>query len=466
MLKIIDKLRELLSQELWIKFFNTINGRLMLKLIMFKSVIFVLMLGILFGYIGSSEMKVKFNMNEDLDYSQKLTETILSKVDSYFKQLIILAYLSEKSATNFTYKPISQNNFTISNDTFTDKYIIQHKLNQNNISLYRSLYKAIDQMDQEGWFQTIKLAQIDKYIFEMMFNYDDMYVFFHQYYLINKLNKIIHYFPVIESMNESYLYLEQKQQILYSNETIIFSYPTSYGIVLGIGYTKVIGQILSKLGSSFFIKIFKIDNSFYVSNDQNMDNQCECQMNRILNISFNCDLPKGGNGYYSSNTCNSLYVTDISTDSQIQIYLVIYKQRINYSIQTLDLFDLAWPYYLIMILILFINILIIINRINLFTRDITNPIKQVTYKIDKIINNIFQIRIINKIQADDILIKEDTEVQILLHEFSRLFEQLRNNNTFKIQTFEKKEKKDILPKQNDKSIEQIKTLVNKFRESL
>ncbi|CAD8127061.1 unnamed protein product [Paramecium sonneborni] len=466
MLKIVDKLRELVSQELWIKFFNSINGRLMVKLIMLKSIVFVLMLAILFGYIGSSEIKVKFSMNEDLDYSQKLTETILTKVDSYYKQLKLLAYLSEKQTTSFIYNPISSNNFTISNDTFTEKYIIQHKLNQNNISLYRSLYKAIDSMDQEGWLQTLKLAQIDKYIFEMMFNYDDMYVFFHQFYLINQLNKIIHYFPVIQSMNESYLNLEQKQQILYSNETVIFSYPTNYGIVLGVGYTKMVGEILSKLGSSFFIQIFKSDKSFYISNDQIMNDQCECQMKRILNISFDCDLPNGGNGYYFSNSCNSLYVRDISTNNQIQIYLVIYKQRINDQDQTLDLFNLAWPYYLIIIVILFINILIIINRVNSFTRDITNPIKQVTYKIDKIINNIFQIRIINKIQADDILIKEDTEVQTLLNEFSRLFEQLRKNNTFNIQTFEKKEKKDIFPKQNDKSIEQIKTLINKFRESL
>ncbi|CAD8142515.1 unnamed protein product [Paramecium octaurelia] len=465
MLKIVDKLRELVSQELWIKFFNSINGRLMLKLIMLKSVVFVMMLGILFGYIGSSENKVKFNMNEDLDYSQKLTKTILSKVDGYYKQLILLAYLSERSTTNYVYTPITFNNFTISNDTFTEKYILSHKLAQNNISLYRSLYKITEPMDQEGWLQTLRLAQIDKYILEMMFNYDDIYVFFHQFYLINKRNKIIHYFPVIENLNENYLNFEQKQQILYSNETVIFSYPTNYGMVLGIGYTNIIKQILSNLESSFFIKIFKTDNSFYVSNDQNMNDQCECQTNRILNISFECDMPKGDNNYYSSNSCNSLYVRDISTDSSIQIYLVIYKQRINDSVQALDLFNLAWPYYLITIVIFFINILIIINRVNLFTRDITNPIKQVTYKIDKIINNIFQIRIINKIQADDILIKEDTEVQLLLHEFSRLFEQLRNMNTFNIQTFEKKEKKDILPKQNDKSIEQIKTLVNKFRDS-
>ncbi|CAD8135662.1 unnamed protein product [Paramecium octaurelia] len=409
MLKIVEKLKELVSQELWIKFFNQINGRLMLKLIMLKSVVFVMMLGILFGYIGCSENKVKFNMTEDLDYSQKLTNTILAKVDGYYKQLILLAYLSEKETTNLVYQPISFNNFTISNDTFTEKYIIQHKLNQNNISLYRSLYKVTESIDQEGWQQTIKLAQIDKYILEMMFNYDDTIIFFHQYYLINKIKNIIHYFPVIENMNESYLQLEQKQQILYSNETIIFSYPTSYGMVLGIGNTNVIGQILQNLESSFFIKIFKTDNSFYVSNYQSVNGQCECQMNRILNISFDCDMPSGDNNYYSSSSCNSLYVRDISTNSQIKIYLVIYKQRIDDSANALNLFNLAWPYYLIIMVIFLINILIIINRVNLFTRDITNPIKQVTYKIDKIISNIFQIRIINKIQADDILIKEDTE---------------------------------------------------------
>lgn len=55
-----------------------------------------MMLGILFGYIGNSQNKVKFNMSEDLDYSQKLTKTVLSKVDGYYKQLILLAYLSER----------------------------------------------------------------------------------------------------------------------------------------------------------------------------------------------------------------------------------------------------------------------------------------------------------------------------------------------------------------------------------
>lgn len=83
-----------------------------------------MMLGILFGYIGNSENKVKFKMNEDLDYSQKLTKTILTNVDGYYKQLILLAYLSEKLSTNFVYQPITFNNFTISNDTFTEKYII------------------------------------------------------------------------------------------------------------------------------------------------------------------------------------------------------------------------------------------------------------------------------------------------------------------------------------------------------
>jgi len=40
-------------------------------------------------------------------------------------------------------------------------------------------------------------------------------------------------------------------------------------------------------------------------------------MNRILNISFDCDMPSGDNNYYSSSSCNSLFVRDISTDSQI-----------------------------------------------------------------------------------------------------------------------------------------------------
>lgn len=36
---------------------------------------------------------------------------------------------------------------------------------------------------------------------------------------------------------------------------------------------------------------------------------------------------------------------------------------------------MAWPYYLIGIIIFLANLIIIINRVNLFIRDITNPIK-------------------------------------------------------------------------------------------
>lgn len=53
---------------------------------------------------------------------------------------------------------------------------------------------------------------------------------------------------------------------MYSNETIMFTYPTTYGLVLGVAETAKIENILKLLESSFFIKIFKPDNSFSVSN--------------------------------------------------------------------------------------------------------------------------------------------------------------------------------------------------------
>jgi hypothetical protein len=46
----------------------------------------------------------------------------------------------------------------------------------------------------------------------------------------------------------------------------MFTYPTTYGLVLGVAETAKIENILKLLESSFFIKIFKPDNSFSVSN--------------------------------------------------------------------------------------------------------------------------------------------------------------------------------------------------------
>lgn len=85
-------------------------------------------------------------------------------------------------------------------------------------------------------------------------------------------------------------------------------------------------------------------------------------------------MPQGNNSYYYSSKCNSLYLKDISTSIRIKIYLVIYKESIDTS-GNLRLLNSAWPYYLVFIVMFIINILIIISRINLFTRDITNPIK-------------------------------------------------------------------------------------------
>lgn len=70
------------------------------------------------------------------------------------------------------------------------------------------------------------------------------------------------------------------------------------------------------------------------------------------------------------------------------------------------------------------------QRINNFTRDITNPIKQVSFKINRIMCNLFNNKIFQKIQTDDIVIKEETEIKHLITQFSNVYKKLIDKGLF------------------------------------
>lgn len=101
-----------------------------------------------------------------------------------------------------------------------------------------------------------------------------------------------------------------------------------------------------------------------------------------------------GNTYlHSFDDCPTLYLRLIEND----IYLVLYKEADPFPDHLGGLINISWPFYLLYCILMLLSYFFVYHRVVLFSRDITNPIKQVTYKIDKIINNALHLRILNKI---------------------------------------------------------------------
>lgn len=120
----------------------------------------------------------------------------------------------------------------------------------------------------------------------------------------------------------------------------------------------------------------------------------------------------------------------VKSVSYRDIRIVIYSASDLRESGFFTIVTLQWPFFTVFSLFSLISLVVVNHYINLFARDITNPIKQITLKLDKIIQNVFQSKIFDKIQSDDILIKEETEVQELAREFASLFQKLKDEETF------------------------------------
>lgn len=70
------------------------------------------------------------------------------------------------------------------------------------------------------------------------------------------------------------------------------------------------------------------------------------------------------------------------------------------------------------------------KRIDIFTRDITNPIKQVCYKMERIIEYVHNKTVLKNIQVDDIIIREETEIKQLAKHFSTTYKNQQSLGIF------------------------------------
>lgn len=68
--------------------------------------------------------------------------------------------------------------------------------------------------------------------------------------------------------------------------------------------------------------------------------------------------------------------------------------------------------------------------INIYVKDIINPIKQITYKIHRSLKNLFRRKNISKIQPDDIVIREPTEIREVAENFSQSYKKMTTKNIF------------------------------------
>ena len=124
--------------------------------------------------------------------------------------------------------------------------------------------------------------------------------------------------------------------------------------------------------------------------------------------------------------------------------------------------------YICAFLLLYGLLLYAISRfINLYVKDIINPIKQITYKIHRSLKNLFRKKNLIKIQPDDIVIREPTEIREVAENFSCSYKKMMTKNIFlnELELGEKMilgKQKVIHNKVTEKMLENIKEAIEKI----
>lgn len=109
--------------------------------------------------------------------------------------------------------------------------------------------------------------------------------------------------------------------------------------------------------------------------------------------------------------------------------------------------------------------------INNYVKDIINPIKQITYKIHRTLKNLFRKKNLNKLQPDDIVIREPTEIREVAENFSHSFKKITTKNIF-LNEMELGEKvslgkpKIIHNKVSEKMLDNIKEAIEKIPDEI
>lgn len=105
--------------------------------------------------------------------------------------------------------------------------------------------------------------------------------------------------------------------------------------------------------------------------------------------------------------------------------------------------------------------------INMYVKDIINPIKQITYRIHRSLKNLFRKKNSSKMLPDDIVIREPTEIREVAENFSNSYKKMTIKNIF-LNEMELGEKmilgkqKVIHNKVTEKMLENIKEAIEKI----
>ncbi|KAL4479190.1 hypothetical protein ABPG72_009020 [Tetrahymena utriculariae] len=183
-------------------------------------------------------------------------------------------------------------------------------------------------------------------------------------------------------------------------------------------------------------------------------------------IKYECQQPTIP---YSKEDCSYFNMKEMwQSDGQYMFFLVTISN--NYQKNQSDQLIYTIIYVYISLSVLLFGAIIYLTRTYIleYTSDITNPIKQVSFKIQRIMHNIFNPKQFSKIRTDEIVIREKTEIRKLANKFSKTFQKLNEKNLFQttiVSSIDKsyQKSKEISDKpQKDTIVDEVRNIVQSF----
>ena len=192
-------------------------------------------------------------------------------------------------------------------------------------------------------------------------------------------------------------------------------------------------------------------------------------------MASNTDLTSNFGDFDCRNTKNSdsmIQFQQILPDMFIQnssiSYVAYCDENDQVRISSENIITLTAELYVATFIVLYLMLLYFFARlINIYVKDIINPIKQITYKIHRSLKNLFRKKNTSKIQPDDIVIREPTEIREVAENFSNSYKKMTIKNIF-LNEMELGEKmilgkqKVIHNKVTEKMLENIKEAIEKI----
>lgn len=158
---------------------------------------------------------------------------------------------------------------------------------------------------------------------------------------------------------------------------------------------------------------------------------------------------------------------------QKSIFFVAYIDKDDtVRINSENIMQISSYVYITTFIILYFGFCYLLSKlVNSYVKDIINPIKQITYKIHRTLKNLFLKKTLYKMQPDDIVIREPTEIREVAENFSISYKKMNTKNIF-LNELELGEKvslgkqKVIHNKVVEKMLENIKEAIDKIPDQL